>query len=130
MEKIRPRTLKKHSRIIAKLALKKGIITRELYDSLYIDAFRRNGMYRKRSVKKYKPKYSIPRYYRELYYWEIDYFGEVSEYAIIDHVRDLLLFNDENLIDPGTFPYKFKNPLHSTILIIKELRKLNDKRKK
>jgi len=126
MQKIRPRTFKKHSRIIAKLALKKGIITRKLYNSLYIESFRLNGMYRKRG----KHKYRIPRYYRELYYDESDYFGEVSEYAIIDLVRDFLLFNDENLIEPDTFPYKFKNPLHSTISIIKKLRKLkkNDRR--
>lgn len=88
-------TRKKHSKIIAKLAFEKGIIDKKIYDNLYMEEY---NIY-KRPKKKNKHGYRFTRYYRELHYCTVDYFGEANEFSIIYHIKEAIywttsLFND------------------------------------
>ena len=78
------RVFKKHSVIIARLALRAGYITQSLYNDLYFASFRQ----RRRKRKSHKNRYWSLNYYDELYYCTVDYWGEADEHSLIRTVID------------------------------------------
>lgn len=77
-------TRKKHSKRIAKLALKKGIIDKKFYKELYIEYYTEY----KRPKRKSKGGYRITRYFPELHFCTVDYWGEADETSIIDMIEE------------------------------------------
>jgi len=89
-------TRKKHSKRIAKLALKKGMIDKEFYNDLYIEYYTEY----KRPKRKTKNGYRFTRYYPELHHCTVDYWGEADETSIINMIEEEIywttcIFNDK-----------------------------------
>lgn len=82
-------TRKKHSKIIAKLLLEKGKIDKNFYDKLYIESY---NIY-KRPKRKNKYGHRFTRYYLELYYCTVDYWGEADEHSIIGMIKDKIYWD-------------------------------------
>jgi len=113
-------TRKKHSKIISKLALKKGLISKELYDNLYIAEYKEY----KRVNKKNKYGYRFTRYYPELHYCTTDYWGEASETSIIYDVTEQLVWSETHMTFYSDDIIKYYGKFKNTKAIIKYLRKM------
>lgn len=110
-------TRKKHSKMIAKLALELNIIDKELFNDLYITC---SGIQRR--IK--NGKYRVYVLYEEFHYCKgPDYWGEYDEISIIDHVRDILFYR-LNKLDENCEPIDPIFKLKTTLDIIKCLNKL------
>jgi len=119
----KPLTYKKHSKIIAKLALSKNLIDKKFYDELYFEAFKSYGKPKRKS----KSGYGFDRYYIELHYCTCDYWGEWDEHSLIDYIRDLFFYGS-NAFDTVTGqPVKPVKYFSSTKEIIKHLRNMKSK---
>ena len=82
-------TRKKHSKIIAKLLLKKENIDKKFYDNLYIEYYR----IFKRPKRKNKYGHRFTRYYPELYFFKVDYYGEADEISVIYMIEEEIYWN-------------------------------------
>ena len=112
------RVFKKHSVIMAKLALKSGIIKPDFFNGLYLESYRR-----KKNKKRGYSKYNIKiQYYTELYYSSVDYWGECDEHSLISYIFDVFfwdLVTYESETNVTIYPKKFPR---NNISLIKELR--------
>ena len=98
---------KKQSKRLAKVCLKKNIITKEFYDNLYIAAYIRE----RQPKRSFKNKYRCYRYYPELYYCNVDYWGEADEYSFIDTISDIVFWSH----------YDYETDTHNVNLSIDKL---------
>lgn len=114
-------TRKKHSKRIAKLAYKKGIIDKDFYNSLYLESH--NVQRRPKSKNKYG--YRFRRYYTELCFGSFDYWGEYDEYGLIDYVYEIIYWTLSEIdIESGKILKPYKNL--STLQIIQFLKSIPD----
>lgn len=99
----RQKRWKKQEKQIVKLLYKKGLIDVHL-DQMYWADYSVTGKYSK-------------RYFEEVYYNEIDYYGEVTEHKLIDSIIEGLFYDGciiedlEKMVDDGTWPkssFKYK----------------------
>jgi len=101
-------TRKKHSKRIAKLALKKGLIDKKFYEELYLESY----FVQRRIKKKNRRGYRLSRYYKELCYCSYDFkgehnecsggcSGEYNEYSFIDYVRKSIFFIENDFNENG-----------------------------
>ena len=122
-------TVKKHSRILAKLAFKKGIITKKHYQDLYWCNYNQYKICNRRDPH----GYTYIRYFTQLYYCTCDYSGEYDEHCIdldiMEYVFDELnpgvmsLFYENN----GKWPEGIKLKKVDQIIAIRYLRTLPNK---
>lgn len=82
-------TRKKHSKRIAKILLKRNIIDKKFYDNLYIEYYTPY----KRPNRKSKHGYRFTRYFPELHFCKVDYWGEADEISIIYMIEDMIYWN-------------------------------------
>jgi len=116
----------KHSKRIAKEALKAGLIKEKLYKELYTASFKLKKK-RKRPEKEW-PYNSYFLYYKELFYLETDYWGEHDEISIIDDIQQKLFWSLNLITSHGALGLKREHFL-STLAILKVLKEYKASKK-
>lgn len=94
----RPKIRKKHSKILAKLALKTGLIDKKFYKDLYIESFVKFKCSTRKRGKRKNNKYRFSRYYDELFFCTTDYFGESDETSLIDFLKEIIYWKHVEVI--------------------------------
>jgi hypothetical protein len=112
----------KHSKRIAKEALKANLIKEKLYKELYTASFKVKK--KRRNPKKECPSNIYFVYYKELHYLETDYWGEHDEVAIIDDIQQKLFLGLNLMTSHGTLGLKTEH-FTDTLTILKLLRRFN-----
>ena len=94
------------------------MIDKELYNDLYIEYYTEY----KRPKRKSKLGYRFTRYYPELHYCTVDYYGEADEHSIIHNIEEQIYWSTVDINNKGEI-IKHGQSFLKTKNLIKYLRK-------
>jgi len=130
--KIKRRWVKQEKRIV-RLMYKKGLLSEFNINDLYWAEYYwvRKKTYKTRAHHYGDKRYRFPVYMPEVHYWTTDYWGESDEHSVVDHVLEMLYWENVDTdnwdSDSGSYPQSTFNRRMGRPQLIKWLNKLPTK---